>query len=119
MSQFQLWQAFRLASNFFKITDLNDALEKKKPYLKVQYQLNCNDTTPISSHNIAFGLSDPSDEPFQMSSQVDPGEVCKDCNNLLIVIEEVWNTVDDHSGDQDLKYDIKIAIEATFQYINY
>ena len=83
------FETLKNASDFFKITDLKDALEKKKPYLKVQYQLNCNNTTPISSHNIAFGLSDPSDEPFQMPSQVDPGEVCKDCNNWLIVIEEV------------------------------
>ena len=51
-----------------------------------------------------------------MPSQVDPDEVCKGCNNLLIVIEEVWNTVGDHSGDQDLKYDIKIATEVIFQY---
>ena len=38
---------------------------------------------------------------------------------MLIAIEGVWNTVDDHSGDQDLKYDIKIATEAIFQYINH
>ena len=94
-------------------------LKKSKQYLKNQYQLNCNDTTPISSHNIAFSHSDSSDESFQMPSQVDQGEVCKDCNILLIAIEGVWNTVDDHSRDQDLKYDIKIATEAIFQYINH
>ena len=38
---------------------------------------------------------------------------------MLIAIDRVWNTVDDHSGDQDLKYDIKIATEAIFQYINH
>ena len=54
-----------------------------------------------------------------MPSQVDPDEVCKYCNNLLIAIEEVWNTVDDHSEDQDLKYDIKIDTEAILQYINH
>ena len=54
-----------------------------------------------------------------MASQVDPAEVCKDCNNLLIVTEEVWNTVDKYSGDQDLKHDIKIAAKAIFQYINH
>ena len=38
---------------------------------------------------------------------------------MLIAIEEVWNTVDNHSGDQDLKYDIKISTEAIIQYINH
>ena len=113
------FETLKNPSGFFKRTDLEDALEKSKQYLKTQYQLNCNDTTPISLHNIAFALSDPSDESLQMPSQVDPGEVCKDCNNLLMAIEEVWNTVDNHSRDQDLKYDIKIATEAIFKYINH
>ena len=60
----------------FERTDLKDVLKKSKQYLKNQYQLNCNDTTPISSHNVAFSHSDPSDESFQMPSQVDQGEVC-------------------------------------------
>ena len=34
--------------DFFKRTDLKDALEKSKQYLKTQYQLNCNDITPTS-----------------------------------------------------------------------
>ena len=56
---------------------------------------------------------------MQMPHQVDPGEVCKDCNNLFTAFEEVWNIVDNHSGDQKLKYDIKIATEAIFKYINH
>ena len=48
------FQTLKNASDFFKRTDLKDALEKGKQCLKTQYQLNCNDTTPISSHNIAF-----------------------------------------------------------------
>ena len=33
-------------------------------------------------------------------------------------VAKVWNTVNKYSGDQDLKYDIKIATEVIFQYIN-
>ena len=29
------------------------------------------------------------------------------------------STINDHSGDQDLKYDIKIVTKAIFQYINH
>ena len=75
------FETLKNASDFFKRTDLKDVLEKSKWYLKTQYQWNCNDTTPISSHNIVFVLSGQSSESFQMPSQVDPGEVCKGCNN--------------------------------------
>ena len=51
------FEILKNASDFFKRTDLKDVLEKSKWYLKTQYQWNCNDTTPISSHNIVFVLS--------------------------------------------------------------
>ena len=75
-SSYDRFWGFWNASDFFKRTDLKDALEKSKRYLKTQYRLNCNDTIPISSHNIAFVLSDPCDESFRMVCQVDPGKVC-------------------------------------------
>ena len=56
------FETLKNVSDFFKRTDLKSVLEKSKQYLKTQYQLNCNDTTPVSSLNIAFALSDPSDE---------------------------------------------------------
>ena len=80
------FETLKNASDFFKRTDLKDALEKGKQYLKTQYQFNCNDTTPISSHNIAFVLSDPSNESFQMP-------ICslqlRKYGILLTIIEEI------------------------------
>ena len=48
------FETLKNASELFKRTDLKE--------------LNCNDTTLISSHNIAFVLLNPSDESFQMPS---------------------------------------------------
>ena len=62
------FETLKNASELFKRTDLKNAMEKSKQYLKTQYQLNCNDTTLISSHNIAFVLLNPSDESFQIPS---------------------------------------------------
>ena len=113
------FETLKNTAELFKRKDLTVSLERGKRYLKTQFRLNFCDDSPVRSHNIAFGLSDPQNISFQKTNSNDLDRTCDDCNNILFVMEAVQKIVNENSENQELQYDIEVAIEAIFDYIKH
>ena len=93
---------------------LSNNLEKAKRYLKTNYQGHCSTESPIKTHNTAFALSFPKEEP---SLQVND-DVCSDCLNVTEVLQQFLDIAEDGS-DEDLQYDIKLAVKNIVAYMKH
>ena len=105
----------------FNRKDLADNLERGKRYLKTNYQTHCADeTTNIASHSAAFGLSDPKVQKLQGESDLKDFVICFECNDLCTSLQEIRQLVENLApNDEDIMYDINIAITNIQEYINH
>ena len=94
--------------------DLLDDLEKSKRYLKMVYQGHCNTSSQIATHNTAFALSTPKEEPCLNVSD----EVCDDCLSLFRVLQEAIDLAAS-TENEDVIYDVKNAVDAIIEYMKH
>lgn len=96
--------------------DLVSALERGKRYIKTTYPTHCSEDSDIASHNINFALSDPKKNELQAEHE-NPDEVCEDCFQLCKSMSDVRKLAEKFEADEDIMYDINVAIKSVQEYI--
>ena len=103
------------AKKLMLVKSVSDNLERAKRYLKTSYQGHCGTDSLIRTHNTAFALSYPKEEP---SLQVGD-DVCSDCLNVVDVLQHFLDIVASPSADEDLRYDVGVAVNSILEYMKH
>ena len=98
---------------------LSNKLERGRRYLKTYYQMHCDqDNSRICSHSRYFALSDPKNKDLHEKSTVSSTVLCKNCYELFESLQECIN-IAELSGDEDMKYDVDIAVTSIIEFIKH
>lgn len=76
-------------------SEIKSALKESRRYLKTEYQVHCRDdqSSTCPDHCHAFALSDNADESLKIECDHAHDTVCKDCEVLKSVIQEIEEQV--------------------------
>ena len=112
MNGFQFLQ--KVLDDFKCEKEVSDNLEKAKRYLKMNYQGHCNIPNTIATHNTAYTLSYPKEEPCLGITD----EVCSDCYNVFEVLTYL-NNLALKSENADLIYDVNMSVKSIIEYMKH
>ena len=90
-------------------------LERAKRYLKTNYPGHCESDSDLKSHNTAFSLSLPAEEP---ALAVTDERVCQECFNVMEIMQKCLDFVVE-TADEDLKYDVQRSVENILAYMKH
>ena len=91
-----------------------DELERGKRHLKITYQSQCSIDSEICSHNSAFALSTPKEEPCVVTTE----EVCIECFGLMSILQKIIG-IAVKDGSEDELYDVNKYVENILTYMKH
>ena len=101
-----------------KEKDVVKALEKGKRYLKSTYPAKCARDSFFYTHSTTFALSDDADVDLEEPTFAIADEDCADCVELISSMAKVQKLVEER-GDDDLLYDVNIALDDIKAYMKH
>ena len=116
----QIVKKTNLSSND-KIETVND-LEKAKRYLKIGYLQHCNKKSSVATHCTLCALFNPQDKHFQLEPCENHNNKCKDCFELINMLENISSAVSDLENSQlqdELLYDVSTAVKAILNWMHH
>ncbi|CAH3166930.1 unnamed protein product [Porites lobata] len=91
-------------------------LKDSKLYLKTTYRDHCQEESACPDHCRVFALSDANDADYQTLCNHEHDHVCRDCDSLQEVIQEIQRSISEYSSkindkekEDDLRYEAYIA----------
>ena len=91
-------------------------LKDSKLYLKTTYRDHCQEESACPDHCRVFALSDANDADYQTLCNHEHDHVCRDCDSLKEVIQEIQRSISEYSSKindkekaDDLRYEADIA----------
>ena len=96
-------------ANKWKCPDIIKSFEKGKRYLKSDYLVRCRESSTVKSRSTLFALSDTTSTDLSKYPQTVDNKVCTECIDLISSLNKLKQIVKE-SNDEDLLYDINVAI---------
>lgn len=89
-------------------------MRDSKKYLKTQYKVHCRESSSSADHCYTYALSDEKEKNFQESCDHEHNSVCRNCEELKNVIQEIESKCQDKTTikcdeerREDILYDVK------------
>ena len=103
-------------ANKWKCPSIIKSFEKGKQYLK-SYLVRYRESSIVKSHSTLFALSDTTDTDLSKYPQTVDNKVCIECIDLISSLKKLKEIVKE-SNDEDLLYDVNVAIGDVEDYMN-
>ena len=83
---------------------LTSNIKRGKQYLKTDFKVNVGRKSRVPDHCICFSLSDPTSSSFSTSClNHDHDQLCSECLYLAQTLEEIRETIEKSTGEEELK----------------
>ena len=105
-------------ANKGKCPSIIKSFEKGKQYLKSNYLVRYRESSIVKSHPTLFALSDTTDTDLSKYPQTVDNKVCIECIDLISSLKKLKEIVKE-SNDEDLLYDVNVAIGDVEAYMKH
>ena len=105
-------------ANKWKCPDIIKSFEKGKRYLKSDYLVRCRERSTVKSRSTLFALSNTTSTDLSKYPQTVDNKVCTECIDLISSLNKLKEIVKE-SNDEDLLYDVNVAIGDVEAYMKH